>query len=100
MTADKKKKPSAGFWIAVALVVALVAYPLSFGPACWISERTGIGTSALSLTYQPMLRIWMRRDRAGSTVNWYARLGMRTGLCAISKSKPDGWLTIGWQGMM
>ena len=25
---------TAGFWITVALVAALVGYPLSFGPAC------------------------------------------------------------------
>ncbi len=30
-----RKKPTAGFWITVALVVGLVGYPLSFGPACW-----------------------------------------------------------------
>ncbi len=27
------KKPTAGFWITVALVAALVGYPLSFGLA-------------------------------------------------------------------
>jgi hypothetical protein len=29
------KKPTAGFWITVALVAVLVGYPLSFGPAWW-----------------------------------------------------------------
>jgi hypothetical protein len=29
------KEPTAGFWITVALVVVVVGYPLSFGPACW-----------------------------------------------------------------
>ncbi len=33
------KKPTAGFWITVSLVAALVAYPLSFGPACWVLAR-------------------------------------------------------------
>src|SRR5579871_4427081 len=28
-----RKHPSAAFWVSVALVVALVGYPLSFGPA-------------------------------------------------------------------
>jgi hypothetical protein len=31
-----RKKPGVAFWATVALVVVLVAYPLSFGPACWI----------------------------------------------------------------
>ena len=30
-----RKKPGLAFWAAVALVVVLVAYPISFGPACW-----------------------------------------------------------------
>lgn len=30
MTSDRKK-PTAGFWITVAVVAVLVAYPLSFG---------------------------------------------------------------------
>ena len=34
MTSDRKK-PTAGFWITVALVAVLVGYPLSFGPAGW-----------------------------------------------------------------
>ncbi len=35
-----RKKPTAGSWMTVALVAALVAYPLSFGPACWLCGRT------------------------------------------------------------
>ena len=35
-----RKKPTAGFWITVALVAVLVGYPLSFGPVTWLySER-------------------------------------------------------------
>ena len=30
---DASKKPSVAFWATVVLVVVLVAYPLSFGPA-------------------------------------------------------------------
>jgi hypothetical protein len=33
-----RKKPGVAFWATVALVVVLVAYPLSFVPACWISK--------------------------------------------------------------
>ena len=32
---NDRKKPGVAFWAAVALVVALIGYPLSFGPACW-----------------------------------------------------------------
>ena len=34
MTSDRK--PAAGFWITVAVVAVLVAFPLSFGPVCWL----------------------------------------------------------------
>jgi hypothetical protein len=30
-----RKKPCVAFWATVVLVALLVAYPLSFGPACW-----------------------------------------------------------------
>jgi hypothetical protein len=33
------KKPGVAFWATVVVVVVLVAYPLSFGPACWITSR-------------------------------------------------------------
>jgi hypothetical protein len=41
MTDELKRKPTAGFWITVVVVVVLVGYPLSFGPVCWIIGRPG-----------------------------------------------------------
>ena len=35
----ERKKSGVAFWAAVVLVVLLVGYPLSFGPACWITSR-------------------------------------------------------------
>jgi hypothetical protein len=35
---EDRKKPTAGFWTTVALV-ALLAYPVSYGPACWLDSR-------------------------------------------------------------
>jgi hypothetical protein len=40
MTSDRKK-PGVAFWATVVLVVVLVGYPLSFGPAAWLAIRTG-----------------------------------------------------------
>jgi len=34
------RHPSAAFWITVALVAVLVTYPLSFGPACWLTASS------------------------------------------------------------
>jgi hypothetical protein len=30
-----RKKPGVAFWATVVVVVALIGYPLSFGPVCW-----------------------------------------------------------------
>jgi hypothetical protein len=73
---EDRKRPTAGFWISVVLVAAL-AYPLSFGPACWISSRLNAGTSAVTLVYRP-IAWFLREDCAGpldSAVRWYAGVG-------------------------
>jgi len=87
------RKPSAGFWIAVALV-AVLAYPISFGPACWISERTVVGSRAISIAYQPMLRLWMQTDFPGRAIAWYATIGTSDGSHAINTV--DGGLVLSW----
>ena len=52
------KHPSAAFWITAALVVVLAGYPLSFGPACWLTSHTGIGTPFVPTVYRPLIRIF------------------------------------------
>jgi hypothetical protein len=58
MTSDRGK-PSAGFWMTVALVVVLglMAYPLSTGPAEWMRDHgllsEGI-VDALDWFYSPL----------------------------------------------
>jgi hypothetical protein len=51
---DDRKKPGAALWCSVALIVALIAYPLSFGPACWATSRLRVGADTVSLIYQPI----------------------------------------------
>jgi hypothetical protein len=34
-----RKQPGVAFWVTVMVVVVLVAYPLSFGPACWLADN-------------------------------------------------------------
>ena len=56
MTSDRK--PSAAFWATVVVVVALVAYPLSYGPAWWLywhaPQRTEWMHAAFLNGYAPM----------------------------------------------
>jgi hypothetical protein len=42
--------------LAVAMAV-IVVYPLSFGPACWLSSRINVGAAALGIAYQPL--VWV-----------------------------------------
>jgi hypothetical protein len=71
------KKPGVAFWATVVVVVAL-AYPLSFGPACWINCRTGwIGRETLSISYRPLIRLaeGNRTDTASTIILWWASAG-------------------------
>jgi hypothetical protein len=52
-----RKQPSAAFWATMTLVVVLVGYPLSFGPACWIASRFQPSGEIVSAIYQPI--IWI-----------------------------------------
>jgi hypothetical protein len=49
-----RTKPGVAFWATVVVAVGLL-YPISFGPACWLSSRTGIGVSALPAIYHPII---------------------------------------------
>jgi hypothetical protein len=78
MTSDRKK-PTAGFWITVALVAVLVGYPLSFGPACWAITRSIEPDDDPRIScsfYLPILWIWFEGPRPiGRFFGWYASLG-------------------------
>jgi hypothetical protein len=72
-----RKKPGVAFWATVVLVVLLVVYPLSFGPACWISSRIKAHEKFVDGFYQPVLRLassspaWLRRGAL-----WYSAVGV------------------------
>jgi hypothetical protein len=76
---DERKKPGAGFWAAVAVVVVL-AYPVLFGPACWPSSRTGRGADIVSAVYRPIFYPFSPRalrspGRVLGFLEWYAEVG-------------------------
>src|SRR5262245_61802724 len=57
-----RTKPGVAFWATVVVVVVL-AYAISFGPACWITSRTSRGAATVSIIYRPMTHC-MNEDRA------------------------------------
>ena|SRR5579863_1962161 len=47
--AEKRKSRGAGFWCTIVITGALLLYPISFGPVCWVlsareSKSTEFGT--------------------------------------------------------
>ncbi len=71
-----RKKPGVAFWATVVVVVVLVAYPLSFGPACWMNERGFLGATVVSALYSPVL-VTAENRQLPKIIDWYARLGAK-----------------------
>ena len=73
-----RKKPGVAFWATVVVVVGLVLYPLSLGPACWTTSHLGTGAWAVSFLYSPIVkhspppisRILMTYSTIGAAPYW------------------------------
>jgi hypothetical protein len=79
----------AGFtvWLAVRIVnlrerwaewlaLALLAYPISFGPACWIATRSGIGRGGVEVVYLPLFLCWANGPRPlSNAISWWMHCG-------------------------
>ena len=72
-----RNPPSAVFWATVVVVVGLAAYPLSFGPACWLVDLGYLAARPVAKSYLPILRVLEGDSWVGSAVNWYCRLGAK-----------------------
>jgi hypothetical protein len=58
---DERKKPGVAFWATVVVVAVLLAYPLSFGPACWICGGPAQPINGnFCAFYRPLLKLWRR----------------------------------------
>jgi hypothetical protein len=72
-----RKKTGAALW-ATAEVVVVLMYPISFGPACGVSARTGTDGGIVRVIYHPVVAA------AGATgiaepyswLVWYMNLGV------------------------
>ena len=71
---EERKRPGVAFWSTIVVVVAL-AYPLSAGPACWVSSRWGDGT-VVSKLYEPLANIAFADDDGAlaKIFIWYSML--------------------------
>ena len=91
MTSDRKK-PGVAFWATVVVVVGLMAYPLSFGPACWLtSQQVGFPTSPppheqmprVMMVYWPLGRVAVSNSAVSKPVRWWMTLGLPQGASAV-----------------
>jgi hypothetical protein len=99
----EQKKSGVAFWATVVLLVVLVAYPLSFGPACWVVSRTNAGTEWLPFCYRPIVSgLSMNPTRLSAAIQWYAQLGAAPRWQWIPDGIPvsdDEWLAVEWVWM-
>jgi hypothetical protein len=91
-----RKKPGVAFWATVVVVVMLVAYPLSFGPACWYVARTGIHKPHpwFGFIYLPIG--WCAGHEASfvcPAACWYGKLGAPEGGEVFLPSTMDSIVT-------
>jgi hypothetical protein len=75
----QRKKPGVAFWATVAVVMVLVLYVASFGPACWLAERNVIPESIPRITYRPLATFLVRccPRRVVQEMAAYGRWGVR-----------------------
>jgi hypothetical protein len=99
MTSDSKR-PSIAFW-ATVVMIAVLAYPLSFGPACWITSRLNRGAELVPVLYRPLT--WAMSEKSDATFNrvsrWYAKVGAPDVWewgCAWdpATNRPAGWVWV------
>ncbi len=70
-----RKKPGVAFWATVVVVVVIVANPVSFGPACWLTNRGYIDSTTSGRIYRPMLQLCVQKHaRLGEILRWFALL--------------------------
>jgi hypothetical protein len=86
---DRQSKPSAGFWCTIAISVAAL-YAMSFGPACWLSDRHDfVKIEWISTAYRPILAFSPDGKLTGP-VGWYAHLGVSDSTLEIEHGRL-GW---------
>lgn len=72
-------------WTAMALCL-LMEYPLSFGPACWLSTKGNMGADAVSFVYQPFLRMFIPYNTTSRILRWYVRAMLTPGWTVVENT--------------
>ncbi len=87
-----RKQPGVAFWATVVVVVALAGYPLSFGPACWISARVQPTGEFVAVVYRPLLVAWIENrfpSWIDGVLGTYARMDTTSiSICRTDRRPP------------
>ena len=88
---ERQKKPGVVFWASV-VVVAVLAYPISFGPACWMAARPVPPGGVNADDYHPFMNIYRPLSAAlankgkpvvSPVLKWWIGLGVRKGCVLV-----------------
>jgi hypothetical protein len=85
---EERKKPGIAFRTAVVVVMLVVAYPLSFGPACWIASRNQPSGDHVSAAYRPIFWFWANcaDSWAGSILAHYVGMAAKGNVFGVSRN--------------
>ena len=61
-------------WAVVGVLVLLLAYPLSVGPAVWICNHGYMSEDAITPFYAPLKWLVERSELVGDGMGWYVAL--------------------------
>jgi len=79
-------------WLVI-VVAATLAYPLSFGPACWITTRIDLGASSIQVIYRPIYSTMSYAPvPISSAIRWYVNaLSANNWLLGIGEDDKWTW---------
>ena len=63
-----RKQPGVAFWATVVVVVVLVVYPVSFGPACWLCEKGALSQRTGWTIFRPVTWLVLHGPRPVSSL--------------------------------
>src|SRR5437773_482439 len=84
-----RKHSSLALWITVALVAVLVGYPLSFGPAVWLTGRRYFRESTLESFCWPVLWSTAHADSLENAVDCWGSLWVPDGASVTLQIQTD-----------
>ncbi|MBS0264889.1 MAG: hypothetical protein JSS02_23340 [Planctomycetes bacterium] len=88
---------SAKFWGTLALAVVF-AYPLAFGPACWMSSRSnGRLPTTMCQLFTPLVRLGEQFPKLQEVLGPYAEMGAGYGAAAgFQDGQINWWIPVSW----